>query len=82
MKLILYGTSACHLCEVAEQYIQHVLALNPQTNHIEIQKVDIALNDDLVSNYGLIIPVLKRPDNQSQLQWPFSEVEIKHLISR
>ena len=62
---ILYGTSACHLCELAESLL---LSLNEEGN---FEKVDIAESDELFERYGVRIPVLRAPDG-SELNWPFT----------
>jgi hypothetical protein len=67
----LYGTSACHLCELAEQLI-----LSPGDGlSLAFEKVDIAESDELFERYGVRIPVLKHPDG-SELGWPFSVEEL------
>lgn len=82
MKLILYGTSACHLCEMAEQYVQSAIQQRQSQGKVTYEKVDIALDDDLLEKYGLTIPVLQRLDNQTQLGWPFTEVDIHSMIKQ
>ena len=63
----LYGTSACHLCEIAEEMLQ---ALREQGRGVEFEKVDIADSDSLFERYGLVVPVLC--DSQGrELFWPF-----------
>ena len=61
--ITLYGTSACHLCEIAEEMLQGTGK--------EFTKVDIAESDELFERYGVTIPVLRRDDGQ-ELNWPFS----------
>lgn len=70
LKLILYGTSACHLCEEA------LAILLPITNAfcITMLQVDIAGEDDLMARYGLRIPVLAY--NGLELDWPFNAEQI------
>lgn len=82
MKLILYGTSACHLCEMAEQYVQSAIQQYMPQGTISFEKVDIVLDDDLLGKYGLTIPVLKRLDNQTELGWPFTEADIHSMIKQ
>lgn len=62
--ITLYGTSACHLCEIAEEILQG--------RGVEFTKVDIADSDELFERYGVTIPVVQRGDGQ-ELNWPFSE---------
>lgn len=82
MKLILYGTSACHLCEMAEQYVESAIKQNSPQDSIFFEKIDIALDDGLLDKYGFTIPVLQRLDNQMQLNWPFTAVDIHSMIQQ
>lgn len=70
-KVILYGTSACHLCEVAQEILR--ATLSPE--FFEIELVDIVESDALVEAYGVRIPVLKRQDGR-ELGWPFGVEEV------
>ena len=72
--LILYGTSGCHLCEVAEALLRQ--AAGART--LEWRYVDIALDDVLVARYGTRIPVLLTAGGQ-ELGWPFSLLDILRL---
>lgn len=80
MKLILYSTSACHLCELAEQYIELAIKQNITHFSITFDKVDIALDDKFMNKYGLVIPVIQRLDNLAELHWPFTEKEIQIML--
>lgn len=71
---VLYGTLGCHLCEQAEQ----LLTQAQQVIAIEWHSVDIALDEHLVTQYGLKIPVLLTEKGQ-QLNWPFSLLDIQRL---
>jgi len=68
---ILYGTTACHLCELAEELL---LSLQGESS-ISFEKVDIANSNDLFERYGVRIPVLKHPDG-TELDWPFSAEDV------
>lgn len=70
----LYGTSACHLCEVAQDLLR--ATLSPE--FFEINLVDIADNDSLIERYGVRIPVLRRDVDGSELNWPF---DVEALIA-
>ena len=72
----LYGTSACHLCELAEEMLQ---ALDEQGVSVEYDKVDITESDELFERYGLVIPVLQGPRG-TELFWPFESVELRRFI--
>ena len=68
MKVILYSTAGCHLCEQAKQ-ILWPLAVQYQLRFVE---VDVADDDALMSRYGIRIPVLASPASERELNWPFS----------
>jgi hypothetical protein len=68
----LYTTSACHLCELAEALLHDI--------NIEATSVEIADDDALVTRYGIRIPVLKRLDTQTELNWPFTSQDIMEFI--
>lgn len=67
-ELQLLGTSACHLCELAEGVLSHCLA---QGYAWEVEVIDIADDDVLISQWGEQIPVLLDPANGAALCWPF-----------
>lgn len=70
---ILYSSDGCHLCEQAYALCLPLLA--------DIKVVDIVDDENLVEEYGVHIPVLKRIDNSQQLFWPFSVEQIKAFIN-
>lgn len=74
----LYGTSACHLCEVAESLL---LALREQGFEIVFEKIDISESDELFERYGVRIPVLKHPAGD-ELGWPFAAEDVVSFHSR
>ncbi|MEH6570861.1 MAG: glutaredoxin family protein [Halioglobus sp.] len=73
---ILYGTTACHLCELAELLL---LSLDEGGNCPPFVKVDIAESDELFERYGVRIPVLRNPDG-SELNWPFTAQELSLFL--
>jgi predicted DCC family thiol-disulfide oxidoreductase YuxK len=75
-KYILYGTSACHLCEDAEKLINSTI----QDMHIIYAKIDITENDNLLQKYGLKIPVFQCLSTKQDLNWPFNEVALELFI--
>ena len=76
IELTLFTTAGCHLCEQAQALLNQV---NQQT--IEVHPVDIALDDDLLEQYGQSIPVIRFPDN-CELNWPFSLQDIETYINQ
>ncbi len=73
MKLLLYGTTFCHLCEQAEAMLH---AAGVSADH-----VDIAEDDALLEKYGKRIPAVLREDNGKELSWPFDEAAVKRFIA-
>jgi hypothetical protein len=66
-QLVLFSTSACHLCEQALQLLQPWL----QREEWSLEEVDISTSEDLFQRYGLIIPVLRHVASGTELNWPF-----------
>jgi len=69
--LIFYTTLGCHLCEQGIELVDQVLADNAFNNRFEFLEQDIAEDDQLIERYGVRIPVLRRPEQDSELGWPF-----------
>ncbi len=63
--LILYHTEFCHLCEEAEGIMLQAGLM------ARYRKIDIEPDEDLLEQYGVRIPVLKRTDTGKELSWPF-----------
>ena len=74
--LILYGTSACHLCEVAEALILQ----RQKAGTLAYIKCDISESDELFARYGVRIPVLQRADGV-ELDWPFSALDLEVFLA-
>ena len=65
-ELIVYSTVGCHLCEQALALIEPELGTQYQ-----VVEVDISDSDDLMTRYGIRIPVVARSDNGAEIGWPF-----------
>jgi len=76
VKLILYSTSHCHLCEQAETLLK-ICEIN---NNLSWESVEISENMKLLELYATKIPVIKRIDNNEEIAWPFTVSEISNLI--
>ena len=72
---VLYGTSACHLCELAEELL---IALGRDTPELVFEKVDISGVDELFERYGLRIPVLRDAAGR-ELDWPFTAGQLREF---
>jgi fructose-1,6-bisphosphatase/inositol monophosphatase family enzyme len=75
-KFRLYGTSACHLCELA----QGMLASEKLSmGSFDVEEVDISASDALFERYGVTIPVLQHPDDR-ELNWPFCAQQLHDFL--
>lgn len=74
-QLILYSTSHCHLCELAQSLLMQ------QSACVAVELIDIADDDDLLAIYGLRIPVLQRQDTKAELNWPFKVEDISSFLT-
>ena len=76
MRVVLFGTPACHLCEIAEE----MLAREQAGGRLEdIDKVDISADDTRFERYGVRIPVVRRPDGR-ELDWPFDQEALRCFL--
>ena len=75
-QLILYGTSGCHLCEQAAELLAYVL----DEEIYDVKEIDISESDVLLAIYGEKIPVLRRPDRNEEINWPFDEDAIWRFL--
>ncbi len=81
MRVILYHTMGCHLCEQAEAVIAGFQVAFPQRS-IQILKTDIADSEELVCLYGIRIPVLKIEGQSQTLDWPFDINELHNYLAQ
>ncbi len=75
MRLILFSTSGCHLCEQAEVIIN---ACVPDG----VDYVDIAEQEQWQELYAIRIPVLYDPKTKQELGWPFDQADVENFIDR
>ena len=73
MKLTLYSTQDCHLCEQAADLLKQVTA------KFDLEHVDIAGSESLVEKYGIRIPVI-RNESGKELGWPFDLGTLENFI--
>ena len=73
MKLTLYSTQDCHLCEQAADLLKQV------TEKFDLEYVDIARSEALVEKYGIRIPVVKNGSGK-ELGWPFDLEMLEDFI--
>jgi glutaredoxin len=66
--VILYSTWGCHLCEQAEQLLQHANMTG------QFRVVDIVDDEDAFARYRVSIPVVCVGNNE--LCWPFDAIQL------
>ncbi|WP_136679475.1 glutaredoxin family protein [Neptunomonas sp. XY-337] len=69
---LLFSTSHCHLCELAEQLL--VVTMDASCHQVDI--VDIAYDDNLLTRYGNTIPVLQHESSGAEICWPFDQPQL------
>lgn len=74
-QFILYGTSCCHLCDEAEALLIPLLVAT-----CSIECIDISESDQLIEQYGTLIPVLFRVSDRAELRWPFDAISAQRFL--
>ncbi len=74
MKLKLYSTWGCHLCEQAEQLLLQAGVAGA------VDIIDIVDDPAAFERYRVHIPVLKV--NEQELFWPFDLAQIQQLLAQ
>ncbi len=77
IRLELYGTYGCHLCDEAEALCRVALNDYPEA---ELRKIDIADDTGLMERYGVRIPVLRDKDSGRELGWPFGSEDLQAFL--
>ncbi len=76
MTLTLYSTQACQLCDRALEMLRSM----PELCHVKLDVIDIALDDELLSRYERVIPVVR--STSGEILWPFNADEVLALLGR
>lgn len=71
----LYERPGCHLCEDAEQLLQRLARRYP----IQLEKVDITTDRELVHRYDILIPVIVVA-GQWEIAAPIDERAVKRAL--
>lgn len=77
MKVYLYSTQGCHLCEQAKTVLWPLL----MQYSARLKEIDIAVSDEIIENYGTRIPVLGASELERELNWPFTAEEIDVFLT-
>ena len=77
MKIYLYSTLGCHLCEQAKVTLWPLLL----KYQFRLAEVDISNSDEMIETYGTRIPVLGASDNLTELNWPFTPEQVDRFFA-
>lgn len=75
MRLTLFQRDDCHLCDLA-------LAELARARAPEFESVFIDDDDGLEQRYGVRVPVLRREDDGTELDWPFNAGQLVAFLGR
>ncbi|MGR9046245.1 MAG: glutaredoxin family protein [Gammaproteobacteria bacterium] len=78
IRLILFGTQGCHLCERAEELIGGYQAEKPGL--LLIEKIDIAEQEQWQARYAVRIPVLYHIQTGEEFSWPFDQAGLRDFL--
>lgn len=81
IKISLYSTLACHLCEQAKAMLECVDQSGLTDGFVlDIDVIDIANDAHLFEQYGLRIPVVAFAGTEKELAWPFEFGQLLEFI--
>ena len=78
IQLFLLGTQGCHLCDDAEIIITETL--DKYKFQAEVEKIDIAEQQQWQEQYAIRIPVLYNEESGAELGWPFDEGDVLEFL--
>lgn len=74
ISLLMYGTSACSLCDQAFDLLMSM----PELAGLTLRVVDVATDAALVERYGARLPVLAHAG--AELDWVFTAEQVRRLL--
>jgi hypothetical protein len=77
VKVHLYSTVGCHLCEQAKIILWPLLS----QYQFQLNEIDIATDDVLIEQYGTRIPVVGTVNHAVELNWPFSSQQVDNFFA-
>lgn len=81
MNYVLYGTTACHLCDQVEEMLATgKIRAMLKAQSASLDYVDVSSSNELFERYGYRIPVLRNESSGRELAWPFSIVELRAFV--
>lgn len=78
MALVLLGTEACHLCELAQDILLQSAAYITDDVFVE----DIAESEEMTERYGMRIPVVLHEGSAAELDWPFTQEDLLVFLQK
>lgn len=78
IRVRLYTTAGCHLCEQAAS----LLAAMAAEGGIEVIEQEIAGSATLLERYGDRIPVVSLEEGGAELGWPFDGESLRRFLGR
>ena len=78
IRVRLYTTAGCHLCEQAASLLAAVTA----EGGIEVIEQEIAGSATLLERYGERIPVVSLEGDGAELGWPFDGESLRRFLDR
>lgn len=76
LKVELFHTEGCHLCEIAFAMLMSQL----KTEYIK--QSDIVDDANLMELYQIRIPVVKRLCDGQELGWPFDDAQLQEFLAQ
>ena len=76
MKIRVYTTLGCHLCEEAMSLLAQVRGGDM---NIEVEEIEIADSDEMINRYGVRVPVIAREDDE-EIDWPFNINKLESFL--
>lgn len=81
--VMIYGTSGCHLCELAtalfdDEQVQSLL----KQRQLQLIECDISSDSSLVERYGVRIPVVLKGGASGDLGWPFDAEQLFNYLAQ
>lgn len=78
MKILLYTTGGCHLCE---QALELLIECQRAGHRFDICEVEIADSESLIDAYGIRIPVIRIDGREPELGWPFDREGLEQFLT-
>lgn len=78
-KITFYTKLDCHLCDEAYRLLMDIAYDIPL--NIDVVDVTYTGNREIATQYATRVPVLARPDAETELAWPFTSDEVRAYLA-